>query len=46
MEETVSVKSSPTLLLQRREFKSIPFEKGGTRGIFFDRFELFLRRRA
>jgi hypothetical protein len=42
MAETGFVKSSPTLLFQRREFKSSPFEEGGMRGIFVDRFEMFL----
>jgi hypothetical protein len=30
------VKSSPSLLFQRREPESSPFGKGGKRGIFFD----------
>jgi hypothetical protein len=40
------VKSSPSLLFQRREPESSPFGKGGKRGIFFDRFVLFIRSRA
>jgi hypothetical protein len=46
MKETGSVKSSPALLFQRKGFKTSPFVKGGSRGISFDRFELFLTSRA
>jgi hypothetical protein len=41
-----SLKSSPALLFQRRGSKSSPFEKGGSRGIFFDQFDPYYEEKS